>query len=212
SVTTMLALRATTAGHYLWWPSVRECDTCPTFHRISCVCLVFACRGGLPASTGTCTTSAAKGSCGPYTYPQIQGNPSEITVGQNLWNPISGWQQALTATDPGSWQVTANMPDKNTAVISSRTPGPTTTRRSCPASRPYTARSPKPWVRARPRTRMPTNEASGSVDIKAIITWLENNGYMPQNSTVTALSYGFEIASTGGQNQTFRVSNFSITP
>ena len=42
-------------------------------------------------------------------------------------------------------------------------------------------------------------------------TWLENNCYMPQNSTVTALSYGFEIASTGGQNQTFRVSNFSIT-
>ena len=34
---------------------------------------------------------------------------------------------------------------------------------------------------------------------------------MPQNNTVTALSYGFEIALTGGQNQTFRVSNFSIT-
>ena len=34
-----------------------------------------------------------------------------------MWNPISGWQQTLTATDPGSWQVTANMPDKNTAVI-----------------------------------------------------------------------------------------------
>ena len=59
--------------------------------------------------------------------------------------------------------------------------------------------------------QMPTNEASGSVDIKAMTTWLENNGYMPQNSTVTAMSYGFEISSTGGQNQTFRVSNFSIT-
>ena len=71
-----------------------------------------------PASTGTRTTSAAKGSCGPCTYPQIQGNPSEITVWQDVWNPISGWQQTLTATNPGSWQVTANMPDKNTAVIS----------------------------------------------------------------------------------------------
>ena len=59
-----------------------------------------------------------QGSCGPYTYPQIQGNPSEITVEQDVWNPISGWQQTLTATNPGSWQVTANMPDKNTAVIS----------------------------------------------------------------------------------------------
>ena len=59
--------------------------------------------------------------------------------------------------------------------------------------------------------QLPVNEQSGSVDIKAMTTWLENNGYMPQNSTITALSYGFEICSTGGQNQDFRVSNFSIT-
>ena len=59
--------------------------------------------------------------------------------------------------------------------------------------------------------QLAVNEHSGSVDIKAMTTWLENNGYMPQNSTITALSYGFEICSTGGQNQDFRVSNFSIT-
>jgi hypothetical protein len=224
-----------------------------------------------PASTGTCTTSAAKGSCGPYAYPQIQGNPSEITVGQDVWNPISGWQQTLTATNPGNWQVTANMPDKNTAVISfpntganynspqlssfpaiyssfSETMGSSSATNahaaydlwfnnwnnevmiqtdfapsgarcsSYEASATFGGSNGVPiqkWSLCQFGSeliwQMPTNEASGSVDIKAMTTWLENNGYMPQNSTVTALSYGFEIASTGGQNQTFRVSNFSIT-
>ena len=69
-------------------------------------------------ATGACVTTAAKGSCGPYTYPQIQGNPSGISIGQDVWNPISGWQQTLAAANPGNWQVTANMPDENTAVIS----------------------------------------------------------------------------------------------
>jgi hypothetical protein len=224
-----------------------------------------------PASTGTCTTSAAKGSCGPYTYPQIQGNPSEITVGQDVWNPISGWQQTLTATNPGNWQVTANMPNKNTAVISfpntganynspqlssfpaiyssfSETMGSSSATNahaaydlwfndwknevmiqtdfapsgarcsSYEASATFGGSNGVPiqkWSLCQFGSeliwQMPANEASGSVDIKAMTTWLENNGYMPQNSTVTALSYGFEIASTGGQNQTFRVSNFSIT-
>ena len=60
---------------------------------------------------------------------------------------------------------------------------------------------------------MPTNEASGSVDIKAMTTWLENDKFLCRRTArrSTAMSYGFEISSTGGQNQTFRVSNFSIT-
>ena len=58
--------------------------------------------------------------------------------------------------------------------------------------------------------QLATNESSGSVDIKAMTTWLENKGYLPGNSTVTALSFGFEISSTGGQNVKFSVSNFSI--
>ena len=222
-------------------------------------------------AAGACVTTAAKGNCGPYTYPQIQGNPSEITVGQNVWSPISGWQQTLTATNPGNWQVTANMPDENTAVISfpntganynspqlssfpaiyssfSETMGSSSATNahaaydlwfnnwknevmiqtdfapsgarcsSYEASATFGGSNGVPvqkWSLCQFGSeliwQMPTNEASGSVDIKAMTTWLENNGYMPQNSTVTAMSYGFEISSTGGQNQTFRVSNFSIS-
>ena len=67
----------------------------------------------------TCTTGAKMGSCGPYGYPHITGTTdSGPTVGQDVWNPIPGWQQTLHATDPGNWYVTAKMPAGNTAVVS----------------------------------------------------------------------------------------------
>jgi hypothetical protein len=219
----------------------------------------------------TCTTSAAKGSCGPYTYTQIQGSPSQVTVGQDVWNPISGWQQSLSATNPGNWSVTANMPAGNTAVVSFPNTGanydnpalssfsaiyssfsesmnansatnahaaydlwfnnwnnevmiqtdfaPSGQRcSSYEASASFGGSNGVPvqtWNLCQFGSeliwQLATNEQSGSVDIKAMATWLETKGYMSQNSTVTALSYGFEISSTGGQNVKFSVSNFSIT-
>ena len=75
-----------------------------------------------PTSTGTtttCVTSAAKGSCGPYRYPAItDSNGHNTYVEQDVWNPIPGWSQTLHTTDPGNWNVTANMPAGNTAVVS----------------------------------------------------------------------------------------------
>ncbi|MGH3847878.1 MAG: hypothetical protein ACRDS0_41690, partial [Pseudonocardiaceae bacterium] len=55
------------------------------------------------------------------------------------------------------------------------------------------------------------SEQTGSVDILSMITWLEKHGDMPSNSTITDLSYGFEVCSTGGKNENFQVSSFSIT-
>ena len=53
-----------------------------------------------PSPSPVCTTSAAKGTCGPYDYPQMPGTTDAgPTVGQDVWNPIPGWQQTLTATD-----------------------------------------------------------------------------------------------------------------
>jgi hypothetical protein len=69
--------------------------------------------------TPVCTTSAEKGSCGPFSYTRItrttDGGP---TVGQDVWNPIPGWHQTLYVTNPGNWHATANMPAGNTAVVS----------------------------------------------------------------------------------------------
>jgi hypothetical protein len=70
-------------------------------------------------TTGACVTSSAKGSCGPYLYRAITNSDGQNTfVGQNVWNPIPGWSQTLHATGPGNWDVTANMPAGNTAVVS----------------------------------------------------------------------------------------------
>jgi hypothetical protein len=54
--------------------------------------------------------------------------------------------------------------------------------------------------------------SSGSVDIKAMIQYLINNGIEWSSSTgLGAIDYGFEICSTGGTNQNFAVNSFTLT-
>jgi len=52
---------------------------------------------------------------------------------------------------------------------------------------------------------------AGSVDIYAMLMWLENNGYLASSTYLTQIEYGFEICSTGGVNEEFEVSGFTIT-
>jgi hypothetical protein len=54
------------------------------------------------------------------------------------------------------------------------------------------------------------NEQSGSVDVLAMLTWLQSHGYLPANSGLNQIDYGFEICSTHGA-ATFAVSQFGIT-
>lgn len=55
------------------------------------------------------------------------------------------------------------------------------------------------------------NRTSGTIDIQAFLTWMEQHGYLPTGSTWTAGSYGFEICDTGGTNEIFQVNAFSWT-
>jgi hypothetical protein len=55
------------------------------------------------------------------------------------------------------------------------------------------------------------NEASGTVDVKAMLGWLVTHGYLPSNTGLFSVGYGWEICSTGGKNENFQVSSFSIT-
>ena len=55
------------------------------------------------------------------------------------------------------------------------------------------------------------NEQSGSVDILSMLNWLVSHRYLPRDSTLSLIGYGWEICSTGGQNETFQVKSFSIT-
>lgn len=238
--------------------------------------------GGAPTNDGgaVCVTSAAKGSCGPYLYPAITGsNGSNTTVGQNVWNPISGWSQALYASDPGHWQVTANMPLGNSAVVSfpntgesydsnlltsfsslyssfSETMNPTSgtrveaaydiwlndwnnevmiqhdmVNRGGPCGPVLSTASfgghggvpVQSWNLCQYGSeiiwQLPATgngnvygEHSGSVDVLAMLEWLvDNGGYLPQGSNLTAIGYGFEICSTGGVDERFEVNRFTIT-
>jgi hypothetical protein len=54
------------------------------------------------------------------------------------------------------------------------------------------------------------NEQTGSIDILAMLNWLAGHGYLPRASGLTDISYGWEICSTGSQNETFTLSRFTI--
>ena len=233
---------------------------------------------GNDAGGPVCVTSAAKGSCGPYPYTAITGSDgSNTTVGQDVWNPVSGWSQTLYATNPGTWYVTANMPAGNTAVVSFPNTGESynanlltsfssiyssfsedmnpTAGTSAEAAFDIWLNNWKDEVMIQhdmvnrggpcgpvlatasfgghggvpvqnwnlcqygseliwqvPGNGSQYGDSSGSVDILAMHTWLVNNGgYLPQGSSLTAIGYGFEICSTGGADETFQVKDFSIT-
>lgn len=55
------------------------------------------------------------------------------------------------------------------------------------------------------------SERVGSVDILGMLTWMEAHKYLPARSTLGLLGYGWEMASTGGVNENFTVSSFSVT-
>lgn len=75
-----------------------------------------------PSSTPTgpaCVTSSNNGSCGPYKFAGITASNGFSTfVSNDVWNPISGTSQTMTATSPGTWSAVAHMTDGNTAVVS----------------------------------------------------------------------------------------------
>jgi hypothetical protein len=56
------------------------------------------------------------------------------------------------------------------------------------------------------------SEQSGSVDILAMLTWLTSHRYLPSDSALWAIDYGWEICSTGGADENFQVRSFSVTP
>jgi Glycosyl hydrolase family 12 len=53
--------------------------------------------------------------------------------------------------------------------------------------------------------------ASGSVDLLAIYDYVVAQGWMPSSSTLYQIGFGPEICSTGAQNETFYINDFTIT-
>jgi len=53
--------------------------------------------------------------------------------------------------------------------------------------------------------------STGSVDVMAMLQYLISHGYMAATAQIGDFGYGWEVCSTGGVNEDFRVSSFSIT-
>jgi glycosyl hydrolase family 12 len=159
----------------------------------------------------SCVTTSGQGTCGPYTYAGITGSGGQSTfVIQDVWNPINGATQTLTAFSPGDWSVSADMPASNTAVVSypdtqeiytttSDTPKPLSSFGSITSS--YTENSP----------------AGGGGDYEAaydiwagtgsnnyaqeIMIWVDNHGQTPAGSAVASATIdgvGYKVWSTSG--------------
>jgi hypothetical protein len=234
-----------------------------------------------PSLSDACTVTAAKGSCGPYSkYSPITGTTSATNIGNNVWNPISGWKQTLYSVNPGEWSVTANMPAGNTAVVSypslganygqvsgnaeplsdfssldssfnedmhatSATSawaaydiwlGPSSGSKAtdevmiqhdfanngaCTAKASVTFGGSggvpaRKWNLCQFGSELVWkltggNAQSGTVDILAMLNWLVTHRYMAGDTGLFSIGYGWEICSTGGQDENFQVRSFSIS-
>ena len=54
-------------------------------------------------------------------------------------------------------------------------------------------------------------QASGTVDLLALLKWMQANGYAAPGATLSLVDGVWEICSTGGQPETFRVTSYSVT-
>ena len=235
-----------------------------------------------------CVTTAPSGGCQFGTDPQITGASGDPYADQNVWSPIPGYTQSLSANSPGDFQVVANGPVGNSGVVAYPNAGadysgvvdnysqvtssftesmphnaqtsawamydnwynnwndevmiqydftgngdctavataqfggsngvPLQAWHLCDFTSPGDSGHTLDWKLGAGEGAQKQSESSGSIDIKAMTAWLENhtqpvaNGggtYLPAASTFTAISDGWEICSTGGQNETFQVSSFS---
>jgi hypothetical protein len=57
----------------------------------------------------------------------------------------------------------------------------------------------------------PAQQASGTVDLLALLNELQARGIVADSGKVTQINAGWEICSTGGADKTFRMTDYSIT-
>ena len=64
------------------------------------------------------------------------------------------------------------------------------------------------WSLGRPGTF--ARQAHGTVHIQAMLSWLQRHGYIAQAARIGQLDAGWEICSTGGVFEKFRVSHYTL--
>lgn len=56
-----------------------------------------------------------------------------------------------------------------------------------------------------------SNESSGTVDILDTLDWLVQAGYEQADAQISQIDFGWEICTTGAQDETFSISSYSLT-
>lgn len=51
----------------------------------------------------------------------------------------------------------------------------------------------------------------GTVDILDGLRWLQRAGHLAPNATISQVNFGWEICSTGGRTETFRITRYALT-
>jgi hypothetical protein len=54
------------------------------------------------------------------------------------------------------------------------------------------------------------HQGSGTVDLLALLRWLQNNGYASSGARIGQIQFGWEICSTGGVSKTFTVNSYNL--
>jgi hypothetical protein len=164
-----------------------------------------------PTTQGmACVTTNVHGDCGPYRDSGISGSNGYSTyVSQDMWNPISGASQTMTAAGPSSWSVSANMPASNTAVVSypdTQQIYTTSNNTSEPLSNFSSITS--SYAESGPAGSHDDYEAaydiwltSGNGNVQEIMIWVDNHGQTPAGSDVASATIdgvGYKVWSTSG--------------
>jgi hypothetical protein len=54
-------------------------------------------------------------------------------------------------------------------------------------------------------------QPAGTVDILALLRWMQGHGFMAPGATIGLIQFGWEICSTGGSPETFAVHGYSLS-
>lgn len=66
------------------------------------------------------------------------------------------------------------------------------------------------WSLDGPQAGRPAQQASGTVDLLALLRWLQANGHLPATAAVAQVDFTFEVCSTGGRAERFTVTSFTL--
>ena len=62
-----------------------------------------------------------------------------------------------------------------------------------------------------PIIKLNTNQRTGTIDILDGLHYFQSKGVVAGNATISQVNFGWEICSTGGQAETFNVTDYSLT-